>query len=325
MILEKSQFFRPKNIDELKTLLNQQSKGHTMLLAGGTDLIPSLKRQGQSPEALIALSCIEELKGVRLSPKKDKLLIGPMTRLVDLSKDPLVLEHFPCLAETAQLVASPQVRNQATVGGNVMVDNRCKYYNQSDVDRISHGACFKAGGGICHLIPNATPKSVPVCRARFVSDLAPLMILVEAEMVILAADGERRLGLSSLYQQEGLYGARLNPGEALVAIEVPLPIAGTLRYEKLRIRQAIDFPSLGVAMLKVKRDGRDVLEACLTGAETHPVHLKFYEDDYQNQEEFWQAVETTSMKSVTPLKQDYFPPQYKRQMIPVLLKKLYRD
>ncbi|MCB0365261.1 MAG: FAD binding domain-containing protein [Bdellovibrionaceae bacterium] len=325
MIVENSRFFRPVDMDSLTKLLADESLGHTMFMAGGTDLIPALKRQGQSPQSVIALSQIAELKGIRLAAQEKALHLGPLTRLVDVAKDLLIKEHFPALAETAALVASPQIRNQATIGGNIMVDNRCKYYNQSDVDRVSHGACFKAGGGICHLIPKATPKSVPVCRARFVSDLAPVLILANTQLVIQGRSGERLLPMKDLYEQEGLYGARLNPGEVLVGIEIPLPLPGMIRYDKLRIRQAIDFPSLGVAMLKEKRGDKEILQACLTGVDTHPVHLEFVRQDYGSDEEFWQTVAQVAMKSVTPLKQDFFPPQYKRQMIPVLLKRLYKD
>lgn len=323
MLLENTCVWRPQSLAELRARLKQSSTGTIQFLAGGTDLVPALKRQGRVPELLVALSQIRELAGVKMSPTKDRLLIGPLTKLAQLSREPLIQQHFAVLGQVAGLVASPQIRNQATVGGNIMVDNRCKYYNQSEVDRHSHGGCFKAGGAVCHLIPNATRTSAPVCRARFVSDLAPVLILAHCELVIEGPQGERRIALKDLYHNEGLYGARLNAGEILTRLEIPLPLVGKIRYEKLRIRQAIDFPSLGVALSVRDEDGSEVLEVCLTGVDTRPVSLTFRPSQFATRDDFWQNVAQVSKKSVVPLKQDFFPPQYKREMIAVLLKRLW--
>lgn len=320
MIVPDLKLYRPESLSEMEHLICDfsQNKKTFRFLAGGTDLIPHLKRGEENPDALLSLRRLGELRGFR--EEEETLVIGAMTSLWELATCDVILKKLPWLAQTASQVASPQIRNQATLGGNLLANNRCKFFDQGSTNRDCHEACFKAGGDVCHLIPNATRESDQVCRARFVSDLAPMLMIMGAQAVITGSQGQRSILLKDLYSRDGLGNVKL-PEECLCEVRVPLNLEGHWGYEKLRIRKALDFPSLGIALRLQGQAGRRELSVCLTGVDTHPSLLKFSESDHQNEEDFLSDVETCCMKSVAPIKQDFFSPRYRREMIPVLIRR----
>jgi len=208
-----------------------------MYIAGGTDLLPNLKHRIVRPKNLIGLSGVLSDTVVE---QDDCWVIGGGTRLSCLAMD----ERIPPLAEAAGLVAGPQIRNMGTIGGNVLLDTRCLFYNQTEFWRKSLGYCLKADGDWCHVIRG--PKT---CVAAQSSDTVPVLLAMDASIRLLGVDGPRDLRLRDLYKFDGMDHLSINKGELLTDVIIPKPGSGFRgTYKKLRRRDSIDFPQLGVAV-----------------------------------------------------------------------------
>lgn len=220
-----------------------------MYVAGGTDLLPNLKHRIFSPKRLVNLGSIPG--GV--DEGADELCIGAATRLDVLAGHPLVARYAPPLARSAAVIAGPQIRAMGTIGGNVLLDTRCLYYNQSEPWRRSLGYCLKAEGTWCHVVGG--PKT---CVATQSSDTVPVLLAMDAKLDLLGAAGPRTLAMRDLYRYNGMDHLQIEKGELLTAIRVPKPAAGFRgSYQKLRTRDSIDFPQLGLAIAG-EFDGRQV-------------------------------------------------------------------
>ena len=231
-----------------------------MLVAGGTDLYPNMKRRQFEPKTLVGLRGVRELRGVRGS-ERDGISLGSGTTLSAVATHPTVAQHYPALATAAGLVSSPQLRNMGTIGGNVCVDTRCNYYNQSYAWRKAIGFCMKKDGDICLVAPGS-----PRCWAVSSSDTAPVLWSLGARVRLVGPDGERAVPMSALYRDDGIEYLAKRPDE--IVIEITLPPADGWRsaYVKLRRRGSFDFPVLGVAVAArvegdVVREARIVLGA----------------------------------------------------------------
>ena len=221
-----------------------------MLVAGGTDLYPNMKRRQFEPSVLIGLRGIRELGGVR-GTARDGLAIGSGATLTAVSRHGEVARHYPALATAAGLVSTPQLRNMGTLGGNVCVDTRCNYYNQSYQWRKAVNFCMKKDGEICLVAPGS-----PRCWAVSSSDTAPVLWSLGATVRLVGPAGERVIPISALYRDDGIEYLAKRPDEVLA--EILLPPADGVRsaYLKLRRRGSFDFPVLGVAVrLDTERDG----------------------------------------------------------------------
>jgi len=231
-----------------------------MLVAGGTDLYPNMKRRQFEPGVLVGLRGIREMAGVRGSAR-DGFAIGATTTLSDVARHPGIGRHAPALATAAGLVSSPQLRNMGTLGGNVCVDTRCNYYNQSFAWRKAIGFCMKKDGDICLVAPGS-----PRCWAVSSSDTAPVLWSLGATVRLVSASGDRTIPLAALYRDDGIEYLTKRPDEILAEILLP-PLDGWKSiYLKLRRRGSFDFPVLGVAVAlrmeeDVIRDARIVLGA----------------------------------------------------------------
>src|SRR4029453_11198315 len=212
-----------------------------MLVAGGTDLYPNMKRRQFEPTVLVGLRGIKDLSGVR-RPAGGGLAIGAGTTLTTVSRHPEVRSKYAALATAAGAVSTPQLRNMGTVGGNVCVDTRCNYYNQSYQWRKAVNFCMKKDGEICLVAPGS-----PRCWAVSSSDTAPVLWSLGARVRIAGPAGERTIPISALYQDDGIQYLTKQPGE--IVTEIVLPAADDVRsvYLKLRRRGSFDFPVLGVA------------------------------------------------------------------------------
>ncbi len=277
------EFERPDSLAALTGLLTTLSTDGRdyVLAAGATDLMPQIKQGLKTPQVLVSLNGLGELSGVAACAQGG-VVIGALTRLADLATHPLIGQHYPALAQVAGRVASPPIRQRATLGGNLLVDNRCIYINQSAINRAAHAPCFKAGGDVCHLVKSAVLGELPQCQARFVSDTAPVLLLLDAELHLLSARGERRLPLADFYRDDGMQRHVLADDEVLTAIALPAAPGLRIDYDKLAIRRALDFPSLGIA-LGVREDGRGKLRElslAMTGIGTHPGHWRFAAADH---------------------------------------------
>lgn len=321
-------FERPSSWPELWHLLGELGKEPQesfRFFAGGTDLIPTLQELSSAVcHTIVSLTAMLELRAVVSRPRPDSLAIGALTRLCDLIEDPLILANAPILAEVASQIASPQIRNRATVGGNLLVDNRCPYFNHSPHHREVHETCFKAQGDVCNLVKSAKPGDSPLCRARFVSDLAPVLLLMGASLTLACAEGTRKIPLDDFYLEDGIHRNRLHENEILTSIEIRLPPPRHLTYEKLRIRQAFDFPSLGLALSADTIEGAWAVGIAYTGVNPCPVFLRFSEKDFENRARLIDHACNQAARTARPLKQDFFPPSYRREMIEVFIRRGFR-
>src|ERR1700723_4617294 len=238
---------QPSTISDAQKLL-QQHGADAWVMAGGLDSFDWLKDRIKRPKVLVDLSGIEELKGVRAT--SDGIEIGAMTTLTEVVNNPLVKQHYGLLAQGAELAASPQIRNQGTIGGNVTQDARCWYYRAG-------WPCYRAGGNICYAdTPEGRNREHAIlhadrCVAVNPTDSAPALIALDAQMVIRNSKGERAVNAEDYFIGPSIDITRmtvLKPGDLLTAIRIPATWAGAQFYfEKVRDRQVWDFPLVNVA------------------------------------------------------------------------------
>lgn len=228
-----------------------------MLVAGGTDLYPNMKRRQFEPSVLVGLRGIRDLVGVRGSAAGG-WTIGAGTTLSEVSSHPQIARSYPGLATAAGLVSSPQLRNMGTLGGNVCVDTRCNYYNQSYEWRKAVNFCMKKDGDICLVAPGSSR-----CWAVSSSDTAPMLWSLGARVRLAGPRGERDLPMAALYEDDGIRYLSKQPGEIVTEIVLPPASGWRSTYLKLRRRGSFDFPILGVAVA-LRMDGDTVTAAAIT-------------------------------------------------------------
>ncbi len=256
---------RPDSIDA--ALAARRSRAASRFIAGGTDLLVNFRRGLGQPELLIDLAGIEELGGLSCAPAGAR--IGAGVTLAALAASPDVRARYPAVAQAAAAIAGPSHRNMATVGGNLCLDTRCIYYNQSEWWRRANHYCLKHGGDTCHVAPQGER-----CHAAFSGDLAPALMVVGAELEIAGAAGRRGMPLADLYAEEGRAHLRLAAEELIVAVHLP-PGAPRSAYQKVRVRGSIDFPLAGVAVALAASGGRlSALKVALTGTNSRPFVLE---------------------------------------------------
>ena len=237
-----------------------------MLVAGGTDLFPNMKRRQFEPKYLVGLNALRELRGVKR--ENGNIVIGAATTLTQLSNDPTIQRSHSALSTAASLVSSPQLRNAGTLGGNLCLDTRCNYYDQTYFWRKSIGFCMKKDGAICLVAPGGTR-----CWAISSTDCAPVAVALDARVRLVGPKSTREIPASALYRDDGMDYLAKARDEILA--EIVLPPADGLRstYLKLRRRGSIDFPLLGVAAaLRVAPSGIVEHARIVLGAiASHPV------------------------------------------------------
>jgi xanthine dehydrogenase YagS FAD-binding subunit len=270
---------QPNSISDAQKLLEQQGE-NGWVLAGGMDSFDWLKDRIKKPKVVVDLSGIAELKGVRATP--DGIEIGAMTTLTEVVEHPVIREKYKLLAESAELVASPQIRNQGTIGGNVTQDARCWYYRAG-------WPCYRAGGNICYAdTPEGRNREHAIlhadrCVAVNPSDSAPALIALDAKFVIRTSKGERVVDAEDYFIGPDIDITRLHilrPGDLLTAIRIPSTWAGAQFYfEKVRDRNVWDFPLLNVASAMVVSSGSiERIRIAVNGAAARPLRLKGVED-----------------------------------------------
>jgi 4-hydroxybenzoyl-CoA reductase subunit beta len=249
-------FESPRTVAAAADLLAAAAPGEAMLVAGGTDLLPNMKRRQQVPNILISLRRVAEMTGVA---NGDGLRIGAGVTLTGVVRDDRVRQRYPALWQAATQVATPPLRNMGTLGGNLCLDTRCNYYDQSYEWRKSIDFCMKkddraAARGARQLCWVAT--SSPRCLAVSSTDTAPALIALGAEVTLVSATGSRRIAVTDLFQNDGIDYLRRRPDEILTSVELPRPDGWRSVYWKLRRRGAFDFPVLSVAAaVKLTSDG----------------------------------------------------------------------
>jgi len=240
-------YLAPRSVEEAVAMKAEHGR-EAMYVAGGTDLYPNMKRRQFEPQVLIGLCGLEELRGVS---NGGGFTIGAGTTLSEVANHPQVQRQYPSLARAAGLVSSPPLRNLGTLGGNLCVDTRCTYYNQSHAWRKALGFCMKKDGDVCWVA-----LSSPGCLAVSSSDCAPVAISLGAQLRLIGPQGERMIPAEALYRNDGMQYLALRPDELLVSIHLPPMLGWRTSYLKLRRRGSIDFPILGVAVaLRLDEDG----------------------------------------------------------------------
>jgi 4-hydroxybenzoyl-CoA reductase subunit beta len=237
-------------------------------VAGGTDLLPNIRRGLVETSVIIDLGNIAELTHIEFA--SDALRIGAGTTLATIAGDAAIRSRFAALAQAAEAVAGPTHRAAATLGGNLCLDTRCVYYNQSEFWRESNDYCMKLKGEGCRVA-----KKSKRCYAAFSGDVAPALIALDAEIEILGPNGSRRIAIADFYRDDGMAWLTLAPDELLTGVHIPLCDGWTTAYEKVRVRGAIDFPLAGIAVaLKRKGDTLEELRIACTGVSSRPLAVE---------------------------------------------------
>jgi len=281
------ELFQPTSVADAQKLLEQHGPD-AWVMAGGLDSFDWLKDRIKKPKAVVDLSGIEELRGVRASGNSgsDGIEIGAMTTLTEVVNHPIIKQKYDLLAQAAEVVASPQIRNQGTIGGNVSQDTRCWYYR-------SGWPCYRAGGNICYAdTPEGRNREHAIlhadrCVAVNPSDSAPALIALDAKFVIRTRKGERVVDAENYFIGPDIDITRLHilqPGDLLTAIRLPSTWAGAQFYfEKIRDRNVWDFPLMNIASAIVtsgENSGKtiDRIRIAVNGAAARPLRLKAVED-----------------------------------------------
>jgi 4-hydroxybenzoyl-CoA reductase subunit beta len=259
MRLPAFEYLSPRTVGDAVKYLSDRGP-EAMIVAGGTDLYPNMKRRQFEPQALVGLRSIRELMRVRGDAGRG-VTLGAGTTLSGVAGHAEISRHYPALAIAAGLVSSPQLRNMGTIGGNVCVDTRCNYYNQTYDWRKAVGFCMKKDGDICLVAPGS-----PRCWAVSSSDTAPVLWAFGATLRLAGPAGERTIPVSAMFRDDGIDYLAKRADEIVTAIMLPPAEGWRSAYLKLRRRGSFDFPVLGVAAAArlqegVVREARIVLGA----------------------------------------------------------------
>jgi 4-hydroxybenzoyl-CoA reductase subunit beta len=267
MRLPPFRYLAPSSAREAARMLADHAPLDAMPVSGGTDLYPNMKRRQFEPKVLVGLRALRGSRDVSGSPERG-ITVGGLATLTALESDALLLSHYPAIARAAGLVSSPILRNMGTVGGNLCIDTRCTYYNQTYEWRSAIHFCMKKDGEICWVAPSSAR-----CWAVSSSDTAPVFVVYDAECTLVGPEGERRVPVRSLYHHDGIAFLAKKREEILTAIHIPPANGLRATYRKLRRRDSIDFPILGVAAaVRTAKDGTvDKARIVLTAVESAPV------------------------------------------------------
>jgi len=320
------QLLRPGTLTEALAMFGSsadKSVRATRVLAGGTDLLPSMRQRLFEPGQVLDLHLVRELKGIHET--EQGIEVGALTTLREIERSQTLHERYPVLVEAARTIASPVIRNMGTIGGNICLDTRCLWYNQSLAWRKSCGFCIKKDGDLCHVAPGGRK-----CWAAFSADTPPVLLCLNAEIEIGTAAGTRRISLSDFYSGIGDDYRKLQPNELVTRVILARRSAGYRgAYRKLRIRGSIDYPLAGVAVAIKKSNGRiDDLRLGITAVNPAPMLVKGTERliaNGSNPQEIAEAAADLAARTAKPLTTSALTPEYRREMIRVFTRRAVLD
>jgi 4-hydroxybenzoyl-CoA reductase subunit beta len=321
---------RPKTVAE--AVAARAAHRDASPLGGGTDLVVNIRRGIVAPPVLIDMNAVAELRAIRANA--DTIEVGASVTLSELAQHGGVLAHYPVVAQAAAVIAGPTHRNMGTVGGNLCLDTRCIYYNQSEWWRDANNHCLKTKGEICHV----APKSRGVCFATFSGDLAPAFLTLAAEIDLAGPAGTRTLPLAALYigyarqdqpvtetLGDGKYFLSLRPGEIVTAVRARNTPGLRSAYEKIRIRRSIEYPVCGVAVA-LRREGDTLadLRVAFTGTNPRPVLLDGTKDLTGGglDDKFHKGLDHLVRDQIMSMKTTFTPGHYRRRVAGVLARRL---
>lgn len=311
------QHHRPATLAEAVALMAELGE-RARILAGGTDLLPNMKHGLCEPEHLVSLGAVQELAGI--SVQDGFVAIGAMTRLCDAAEHPAVRAHAPALAEALGSVAGPHHRRMGTVGGNVCLDTRCVYYNQTYFWREALGFCLKKDGTACHVV--ASGKN---CVAAASNDSGPALMVLGGLVDLAGPGGERTVAADDFYTPDGIANTVKRPDEIVVRVRVPFTERRGSAFEKLRRRGAIDYPLLNCAA-RVDR-GEDgavtAVHVVVSALAARPKRVKAprLAPGARPSDELWRAVADAAFKQCKPLSNIDNDAAWRREMVRVLVAK----
>lgn len=318
MSLSEFQLTRPRSLADAMAHLRDHA-GNTRILAGGTDLLPSMRQKLFEPEYVLDLRQIQELKGIRETGQG--IEIGALTTLHEIEHSPILAKGYPVLTAAAKTVASPLIRHMGTIGGNICLDTRCLWYNQSLTWRKSCGFCIKKDGDLCHVAPGGSK-----CWAVFSADTPPALLCLNAEIEIASASATRRIPLRELYTGEGDNYRKLQSSELVTKIFLPRSTSGYRgTYRKLRVRGSIDYPLAGVAVAIKRSNGHiEDIQIALTAVNPAPVlveGLNSLMNRGQVDDHALVHAAELAARTAKPLTTSALTPEYRREMIRVFTKR----
>jgi 4-hydroxybenzoyl-CoA reductase subunit beta len=322
--------FNPKTVDE--AIAARAAHPNSRPLGGGTDLVVNIRRGIVAPPVLIDMNRVQELHAIKADERM--LEIGASVRLSELATHPAVIKHYPVVAQAAAHIAGPTHRNMGTVGGNLCLDTRCIFYNQSEWWRDANNHCLKTTGTICHV----APKSRGVCFATYSGDLAPALLTLGAEVDIAGPAGKRTIPLETLYigfarqdvpvtetQGDGKVYLSLRPAEIVTVVRAKNIPGLRSGYDKIRIRRSIEYPVAGVAVA-LKRAGNtlDDLRIAFTGTNPRPVLLAGTTELTGDalDERVIKGIDALVRDQIMPMKTTFTPGHYRRRVAGVLARRL---
>jgi 4-hydroxybenzoyl-CoA reductase subunit beta len=306
---------QPGTVDEAIAALLAHPGGR--LVAGGTDLLVNMRRGVEQPDLLIDVARISEIK--QLTVDDGGLAIGAGVTIAALANDALIASRYRALAEAANAIAGPGHRTLGTVGGNLCLDTRCIYYNQSEWWRRANSYCLKNRGETCHVAPQGKR-----CHAAFSGDLAPALLVLGAEVDIAGPNWVRRIALSELYVEDGKAHLALQPGEIVVRVRLP-PNPSASSYQKVRVRGAIDYPLAGVAVA-LARSGPTIaqLRIALTGTNSRPFLLSGTDGFEQRplDDKMLREIDQLVQRQVQPMRTTLMQANYRRVAAAAIARRL---
>jgi 4-hydroxybenzoyl-CoA reductase subunit beta len=319
MSLPAFKLLRPRTIEEAVGMLAKH-EGEVQVLAGGTDLLPSMKQRLFTPAYLMDIRGIDELNGIRESPGAG-VEIGALTSLSAIEDSEFIRRNYRVLHEAAMTVASPILRNMGTLGGNICLDTRCVWYNQSLQWRRSCGFCIKKDGDLCHVAPGGTQ-----CWAAFSGDTPPALLCLGAELEIAGPIGFRRVPLKDFYTNAGDARIKLEHAEMVTRVFLPEASSGWKgSYKKLRIRGSIDYPLAGVAVAVQQNGGPiEAARVAITAVNPAPLLVAAAEHALVGRpinEHIATVVGELAAKAAKPLTTSALTPEYRREVIKVYAKR----
>jgi 4-hydroxybenzoyl-CoA reductase subunit beta len=324
--LPEFQLLRPTTLDEV--LAACAAHPESRLLGGGTDLLVNIRRGILAPPVLVDMNKVTELSAI--TADAHALEIGASVTLRALASHEEVVRHYPVVAQAAACIAGPTHRNMGTVGGNLCLDTRCIFYNQSEWWRGANNHCLKTTGEICHV----APKSQGVCFATFSGDLAPALLTLGAEVDLLSPAGPRTLPLNDLYIGHAKHDAAtgdgknflaLRAGELVTAVRARNTSGLRSAYDKIRIRRSIEYPVAGVAVA-LRRDCENLadLRVAFTGTNPRPVLLEGTAAlcGGKLDERVLKALDDLVRDQIMAMKTTFTPGHYRRRVAGVLARRL---
>ncbi len=309
---------QPRTLPEAAALLHELGP-RARLVAGGTDIVPNMKHGLVEVRALVSLQHVKSLFGV--THDASTLRIGAMTSLDDIARDARVREVAPALAEAAAGVGGPHHRRMGTLGGNLCLDTRCRYYNQTYFWRSALGFCLKKDGSVCHVVAGGQK-----CVAAASNDTAPALIALEASIDLQSVRGRRTVEARSFYTADGIRNTVIEPDEIVAGVSLPMREGRRSAFDKLRRRNAIDFPLLSVAA-RVDLDGSAIssVDVVVSALAARPRRLTAAQKVPQGTAaslELVRSLATASKRECRPLDNVEGDPEWRHEMVPIVVERV---